>query len=272
MMKLVSVTVVGLALLAIGCGAQPARPPETPQPTQAIPPPPPPPPPGSTTAGVHPGPHDGPWAQHGAAQPRNPHDDADRPQGPRREERAANAGRGRPGQGRNMRGMQAGQHHMGPGPDGEQGMMRELAMLGVHFYPPPMLVRRAKEIGLTPDQVTKIRQEMFATQTRAIDFHAKLEHTKVEVARLLSADKIDERAVNAQIDEAAKAQAEMHKLNVGTMLHVRGLLTAEQRQKLDERKPPQRPGAKPAAGAQASAGSDDADDDDDDSDDDDADG
>jgi Spy/CpxP family protein refolding chaperone len=145
--------------------------------------------------------------------------------------------------------------------------MRELAALGVRFYPPQMLIRRADKIGLTPDQVTKIRQEILADQTKSVDLVAKLQHDKIEVARLLSADKVDDKAVGTQIDDAAKVEAEMHKLHLGTMLRVRALLTPEQRQKLDAPKAP-----KPHVdGPGRTAAMDDADDDDDDDDDDDGD-
>jgi Spy/CpxP family protein refolding chaperone len=138
-----------------------------------------------------------------------------------------------------------GAHHgkpMGPpggrmGHDGGEEMIHELAALGVHLYPPPMLINRAKELGLTPDQVNKIRQEMLTTHSKAIDLHAKVEHSKLEVEKLMTAEKVDEKAVGAQIDEAAKAEAEMHKLHVGTLLHVRAILTADQLKKLEEMKP-----------------------------------
>jgi Spy/CpxP family protein refolding chaperone len=150
---------------------------------------------------------------------------------------------------------------MGPGAGHE--VLSELAALGVHFYPPAMIIRSAQELGLTPDQVTKIRQEMLGMRGHAVDSLARLERAQVEITRLLSADKPDERAVGAQIDEAAKAEAELHKLHLGAVLRVRALLTPEQRQKLEERKA-RHEGSKPGAGAAGPSASDEADDDDDD--------
>ncbi len=139
------------------------------------------------------------------------------------------------------------------GPEGDRDVMRELAMLGVHMYPPPMLIRRAHDIGLTQDQIAKIRQEMLTTQARSVDLKAKLEKAKIESMRLLAADKVDPRAVDAQIDEAAKAGAELRKLHVGMILRVRDLLTPEQLKKLEEhgpRSPDAKPGV-PGPGKQA---------------------
>ena len=126
-----------------------------------------------------------------------------------------------------MRGMPRGQRPPGHGAE----MMHELAALGVRFYPPRTLLSRARQLDLTPDQVAKLRQEVLTTKSRSVELRAKVERAKIEATRLLAADKVDERALNAQIDEGAKAQAEMHKAHVASMLRVRALLTAEQRQK-----------------------------------------
>ncbi len=146
--------------------------------------------------------------------------------------------------------------------------MLMLGTLGVRAYPAPLLIARAKDLGLTPEQVTKLRQEILTTQSRAIDVRAKIEHTKLEAVRLLSADKVDERGVHAQIDEGAKAQAELHKLHVDSMLRVRAILTPEQQKKLEERRRPRagKPRMAPAMGPLGQV--DDDDDDDDDADDD----
>ncbi len=150
------------------------------------------------------------------------------------------------------------------GPREHREVMRGLAMLGVHLYPPPLLMRRAASIGLTPDQIARIRQEVLSAQARSVDLKAKIEKAKIESMRLLAADKVDERAVGAQIDEAAKAGAELRKLQVAMMLRVRDVLTPEQLKKLEERKPPN-PEAKPGKQAMDDDDDDDGDDDEDES-------
>jgi Spy/CpxP family protein refolding chaperone len=57
---------------------------------------------------------------------------------------------------------------------------------------------------------------------------------RLEVAKLLSAPKVDQQAVNRRLDEAAAARAESRKLRIGLLLRTRDALSAEQRTKLDE--------------------------------------
>jgi Spy/CpxP family protein refolding chaperone len=256
MMKLASAAVVGCALAVLGCHAQtrPAAPASSGG-AMMEPPAPPPPYAGGPEVMAHQECPGCPWTHHEGREARGHHEDGDDDEGD--DKRMARHGH---------RGGRHGWGHRGPGGGGQE-VLRELAALGVHFYPPKMLLRRAEKIGLAPDQVTKIRQETLGTQAHAVDLLAKIEHAKIEVARLLSAEKIDEHAIDAQIDEAAKAQAEMHKLHLGAMLRVRVLLTPEQRQKLEERKHKHESPKPGVSGAGQTSGPVEPDDDDDDDDD-----
>ncbi len=106
----------------------------------------------------------------------------------------------------------------------------------------------AASLGHGPESLTHLfgfSQIAIVPSQRAPDLHPRLDEPTVgqraehapEALEELSAEKIDERAVDAQIDEATKAAAEMHKLRVGMVLRVRALLTPEQRQKLEEHEP-----------------------------------
>jgi Spy/CpxP family protein refolding chaperone len=205
----------------------------------------------------------------GAHHDREPWEHGQDADGERTARRTHRGGRNMPGWGHRGPGR-------GAGPGEGQDVMRELASLGVRFYSPPVLLRHAQKVGLTPDQVTKIRQEVLTTQTHTVDLFAKARHAEIDLVRLLSAEKIDEHAVLAQIDEAARAKAEVHKLHLEAMLRVRALLTPEQLQKLKEHKS-KHESPKPAAGAAeqksgALGEADDDADDDGDGDEDDADG
>ena len=250
MRKLASVGVVGFAVVAMACQTPP--PAQAPQGSPAAIPPAPPLLYGTEpeTTLQHRESPGGPGVHDDGEGGEHPHDAAAEPAA-RHEHCACGAMAGRW-----RRGPGTGEGNVGPG--GGEEAMRELAAIGVPLYPPQLLLRRAETIGLTPDQVTKIRQELLGTQGRAVDLRAKIEHAKIELARLLAAEKIDERALSAQVDEAAKAKAEMYKLRLGAMLHARALLTPEQRQKLEERKP-EHEGPKAGAAGHSSGDADDGD-------------
>ncbi len=119
----------------------------------------------------------------------------------------------------------------GPGP-GEHG--RGMHGLMGNLYPPGLVLRLAPRAGLRDDQTAKIRQDLFDTNLRVVDLESKAHKSRIEIERLLSAAQPDEKALFAQVDEAAKAGAEIKKQRLDLMLRVRQILTPEQRKQLDE--------------------------------------
>ncbi len=102
-----------------------------------------------------------------------------------------------------------------------------------YLYPPPLVMNFGREAGVTEDQMTKIRQDFFDTQSRVADLEPKLEKAHIEVQRLLASGQFDQAKILAQVDEASKAQAEIKQQRFAMLLRIRGLLSADQRQKLD---------------------------------------
>jgi uncharacterized membrane protein len=121
----------------------------------------------------------------------------------------------------------------------EMGMMGGgMAMMMEGLLVPPQLVMHfGPEAGVSEDQMTKIRQDFFDTQTRVADLEPKLKKARIEMHRLLLAPQLDDAKILAQMDEATKAQAEIKKQRFAMMLRIRGLLTPEQRAKLEAMKP-----------------------------------
>ena len=105
-----------------------------------------------------------------------------------------------------------------------------------YLYPPPLVMNFGREAGVTEDQMTKIRQDFFDTQSRVADLEPKLEKAHIEVQRLLASGQLDQAKIMAQMDEASKAQAEIKQQRFAMLLRIRGLLSADQRQKLDDLK------------------------------------
>jgi periplasmic protein CpxP/Spy len=92
----------------------------------------------------------------------------------------------------------------------------------------------AKRLGLTDDQVTKIKKIFLDHRLQLIDLHANLEKQEVLLQPMVNADHPDENAVLAQIDKVAEARANLEKSDARMLFAIRDTLTPEQWQKLRE--------------------------------------
>ena len=95
----------------------------------------------------------------------------------------------------------------------------------------PMLV---KELDLTPQQIEKMKASREAQQRKAIQARADIQLARLDLRKLMQADKPDGRAIEAQIDRIAGLRAGMEKSRVSAMLDFRASLTPEQQKKLKE--------------------------------------
>jgi Spy/CpxP family protein refolding chaperone len=124
---------------------------------------------------------------------------------------------------------------LGIGPGGGGPMMRPDGP-GGHgggFAAKFLLRPEAKEkLGLTDEQVTKIRELDYASEKQAIELRAKAEQAELELRQLMQAETPDRDAIMKQLDKVGQAQTEMRKLQTGNRLDVQAALTAEQREKI----------------------------------------
>lgn len=108
----------------------------------------------------------------------------------------------------------------------------------------PML---ARELDLTPQQIEKMKASRDAQQRKAIQARADIQIARLDLRKLMEADKPDAKAIEAQIDRIAGLRAGLEKSHVAAMLDFRASLTPEQQKKLrdlHERGPgPRNPGA-----------------------------
>jgi protein CpxP len=122
-------------------------------------------------------------------------------------------------------------------------------------------------LGLTEEQVGRLRQIAVETEKSAVKTRAELAVRRIELRELLRADKPDREAVMKKVEEISDLRGQIMKQYVESMLALKTVLTPEQQQKLRAfrarggrtggwgRRPsarPSRPGAPPGpAGAPA---------------------
>lgn len=91
-----------------------------------------------------------------------------------------------------------------------------------------------QRLGITAEQVTKIRQETSAFRKTQIRNRADLEMKRVELADLLSAEQPDRAAIDKKLEEISAVRLAQEKAAVGFHLSMRDVLTPDQRLKLEQ--------------------------------------
>jgi Spy/CpxP family protein refolding chaperone len=90
------------------------------------------------------------------------------------------------------------------------------------------------ELGLTDDQVKRLRELRMDREKQAINDRATVEILELELRELLFEEDVDIKAVDTKIDRIASLNAKMHKDRIHGMLDSRKVLTAEQQKKMKD--------------------------------------
>lgn len=108
----------------------------------------------------------------------------------------------------------------GPGPFGDT------------LFPPDMVMRNQRLIGLAPEQKQKIREEMHKAATPLTDLEWKKADAEEELSDVLAPSKPDENKASAALDKLLIAENEMKRFQLGLMLRIKAILTPAQQQQL----------------------------------------
>jgi len=110
------------------------------------------------------------------------------------------------------------------------------AAVGAQANPGPKFrpERLAKALELTQDQQQAMDAARYEAEKARIETKARMAVARLELKRLLAADRYDEAAVNKQVDELAQLRAALQKARLARRQAFLGALTAEQQAKLKE--------------------------------------
>jgi Spy/CpxP family protein refolding chaperone len=119
----------------------------------------------------------------------------------------------------------------------------------------------AQQLNLSAEQIKRMDTIFEQSKLQLIDARANVEKQEVLLEPLLSANPVNTAKASLQIDKVANARADLEKSNAKMLLGIRGVLTADQWTKLNERHhgrgrdgfeyhfAPGAPGAPPVPGA-----------------------
>jgi Spy/CpxP family protein refolding chaperone len=120
----------------------------------------------------------------------------------------------------------------GPPPPGLEGRL----------FPPELVMRYQREIGLTEAQQKKITKELQALQTKVVELQFSLQKEVGAMTKLLEATAIDEAVTLKQAERVMSVEHEIKQLHLRTLIRIKNALTAEQIAALEKKRPPMGPG------------------------------
>ncbi|MEE9166518.1 MAG: periplasmic heavy metal sensor [Candidatus Neomarinimicrobiota bacterium] len=110
---------------------------------------------------------------------------------------------------------------------GHKYMMRQKHHGGDKFF-----LGMKDELGLTDEQVSKLRALKSETEKRMIRTKADLGILEIELHDLLREDKVNVKTVDSKIEKIGELRTKMQKAHVHAGLDARKMLTSEQLKKL----------------------------------------
>ena len=100
----------------------------------------------------------------------------------------------------------------------------------------------ARDLNLSDDQQKQIRAAVSDSRTRLIQLRGAVEAAEGELADLMNDDPVDARKANESIEKVTAARSELTRAVSQMSLKLRMILTAQQWQELQRRRPPRPPG------------------------------
>ncbi|MFN2576500.1 MAG: Spy/CpxP family protein refolding chaperone [Pyrinomonadaceae bacterium] len=100
------------------------------------------------------------------------------------------------------------------------------------MFPPEMIMQHARELNLTPEQKTFMRDEIQKTTTRFNDLQWQLQDAMEALHETMKANQVNEQQALAQLNKVLDAERDIKTLHMGMAIRIKNKLTPEQQMKL----------------------------------------
>jgi Spy/CpxP family protein refolding chaperone len=104
--------------------------------------------------------------------------------------------------------------------------------LGDSMFPPELIMQHARELNLTPEQKTFMRNEIQKTTTRFNDLQWQLQDAMEALHETMKGNQVDEQQAMAQLSKVLDTERDIKMLHVGMAIRIKNQLTPEQQTKL----------------------------------------
>ena len=100
------------------------------------------------------------------------------------------------------------------------------------FFDPQLVLQRAKEIGMTPQQRTAILDVIKKAQVELVPLQMDMAEPGLELVEMIEEAKIDEASALAKADKMLKIENEVKKVQMSLLIRIKNLLTKDQQVRL----------------------------------------
>ena len=121
------------------------------------------------------------------------------------------------------------------------------------IFPPDMIMQHQRELGLTEDQKTFMREEIQRTTKRFNELQWQLQDQMEALHETVKGNSINEQLALSQLDKVLESEREIKRLHMEMAIRIKNKLTADQQMKLQsfrQNRPPRDggPGMGPGRG------------------------
>ena len=112
--------------------------------------------------------------------------------------------------------------------------------LAGNLFPPELVMQYRREVGITDEQKSFIRDEAIKASTRFNQLQFQMQDEMEAMVTLMKGTTVDEQKALAQLDKVLNIEREVKRTQLGLSIRIKNKLTPEQQAKLQElqRNPP----------------------------------
>lgn len=145
---------------------------------------------------------------------------------------------GSPGRGGGGPGGMGGPGGIG-GPGG--GMQPPNDPFAENFFPPEMLIKHSRQIGLTEAQKETIKKEIQSAQSKFADLQWQLHDAMEALTDLVKEEKVDEKKAIEQLNQTLSLENQIKATHLTLVVRIKNVLTPEQQEQLQDLRRQHRP-------------------------------
>ena len=100
------------------------------------------------------------------------------------------------------------------------------------LFAPELVLKHAREIGLTAQQRRAIMDDIKRTQTELVPLQTDMMEPALDLVELLEQTQVDEAAVLPKVEQVLKIENEVKKRQIALLIRIKNALTREQQARL----------------------------------------